>query len=622
MYKKNIVTLSYWGSKISYGSMLRIKLIFIFLFLLILNANSAIYAQKVNINVKNAKLIDVFSIIRKQTGYDFVYKEEELKLAKQVSIYAKDESIQQVLEKCFINQPLTYKITATTVSIKKKIEEDSHQTSIEIKGKVVDEKGIGIQGASIRIKGTIGGTTSGPNGLFSLKVPSEKSVLLFSFLGFVNQEIEVGTRRNLNVVLKEQQQALSEIVVTALGIKREEKALGYAVSTIKGEELTDAMSNNWVDALSGKVAGLNLIRSNSGPVGSTKIVLRGENNLTGDNEALIVVDGVVLNQGSGRRTAVSGESVIGTNGDNMPADYGSGIDDLNPEDIESINVLKGPGASALYGQRGANGAIIITTKSGKPKKKGLGITVNSNTSLESVNRWPDYQYEYGQGLDGAAYYSYKASEDGANTGSGSSAYGPRFEGQLFYQYDPVTRTQGATRTPWVPYGNQFKDYFEVGQTYTNSISIDGGTDKTTARFSATNVANKWIVPNTGYDRNSVALSVNSRISDKLQITSKINYTNKSSDNLPSAGYGNQSIMYWTLAWIPNADINWLKDYWERGQEGVAIQYPFSTQPQNPYAIAYEYLNASSRDGVTGNIQANYRLTKELSLQVRTTMDMA
>jgi TonB-dependent SusC/RagA subfamily outer membrane receptor len=233
-------------------------------------------------------------------------------------------------------------------------------------------------------------------------------------------------------------------------------------------------------------------------------------------------------------------------------------------------VLKGPGAAALYGQRGANGAIIITTKSGNAKRKGWGVTLNSNVSTESVNRWPDLQYEYGQGLDGVPYYSFGASPDGSSTSATSSAYGPRFNGQSFFQYDPATQRQGTERTPWIPYPNKIRNYFNTGQTVTNSISVDGGSDKTTARFSVTDVRNKWIIPNTGYNRNTVALSVNSKVNDKLQIASKINYTNKRSDNLPGAGYGNQSIMYWYIFWQPNADPDWLKEYWVRGQEGRRI----------------------------------------------------
>ena len=459
------------------------------------------------------------------------------------------------------------------------------------------------------------------DGKFSVLIP-EGSTINFSTVGYTTQsQVFNKTMVGVTITLSQSNATLNEVVVTALGIKRDEKALGYSTSNIKGQQFTDALSSNWTDALSGKVAGLNLIRSNSGPTGSNKIILRGQNNLTGDNEALIVIDGVVINNGSGRRTGIAGENVYGTGSDNMPADYGSSINDINPEDIESVSILKGPGAAALYGQRGANGAVIITTKSGSSKRKGLGITVNSNASIEKINRWPDLQYEYGQGLAGASYYSYGAGPDGASTSGTSSAYGPRFDGQMFYQFDPVTQKQSTVRTPWVPYKNQTRQFFDTGQTFTNSVSIDGGTDKTTARFSATNVNNKWIVPNTGYGRNTVALSVNSKINDKLTISSKVNYQNKFSDNLPGAGYGNQSLMYWYIFWQPSADLNWLKNYWKNGQTNRAIEYPFSSFPENPYAVSYEFINKSSRNAVTGNVQATYNITKELSLQLRTSLDM-
>ena len=451
----------------------------------------------------------------------------------------------------------------------------------------------------------------------------KNSRVLFSFIGYQSiTYTPLANIPNLKIVLQQAVNTLDTVIVTALGITRKERALGYSASTVKGEQLTDAISANWTDAMSGKVAGLNMIRSGSGPNGSNKIILRGENNLTGDNEALIVVDGVVINQGSGRRSAISGESAYGTSSDNMPADYGSSINDINPDDIESVTVLKGPGAAALYGQRGANGAIIITTKSGSAKRKGLGVTVNSNISMEEVNRWPDLQYEYGQGLAGSAYYSYGASADGASTSSTSSAYGPRFNGQMFYQFDPVTQKQGTVKTPWVPYKDGAKEFFKDAHTTTNSVSIDGGTDKTSARFSITNVKNDWITPNTGYNRNTVALSVSSKVNDKLQISSKINYTNKWSDNLPGAGYGNQSIMYSYIFWHPSADLNWLKNYWMLGQDGKKIMFPFSSFPENPYAIANEFINRSDRNNITGNIQASYNFTKELSLQLRTTIDLA
>jgi TonB-linked SusC/RagA family outer membrane protein len=497
------------------------------------------------------------------------------------------------------------------------------QAKGKVTGKIVDEDGQPLPGASVKISGSNVYAQSTNNGSYTLIVAPGIYTVEVSFLSYQtikkeNVNVQANGSTTLNVVLKSAQNDLNEVVITALGIKREAKALGYSSTVVDGSQLTNAISNNWTDALSGKVAGLNLVRSNGGPSGSNKIILRGENNLTGDNEALIVVDGVVINQGSGRSTGYGEKGYLA---EETPVDFGSGLGDINPEDIETVNVLKGPGAAALYGQRGANGAIIITTKSGR-SKKGLGVTINSNTSMESINRWPDLQYEYGQGVDGDNYYSYNASEDGPSTRSTSSAWGPKFNGQMFYQYDPVTHTKSTVRTPWVPYVNDSRRFFDVGRTFTNSVTLDGGTDKTSARFSATNVKNKWIIPNTGYDRTSVALSVNTNVTDKLQIAAKVNYNNKSSDNLPATGYNNQSIMYWYLFWEPNASVDWLKDYWMPGQENIKQSYPFSSFPDNPYLIANEMLNASKRNVVTGNVQATYNFTKDLSLMVRTSMDMA
>jgi TonB-linked SusC/RagA family outer membrane protein len=490
-----------------------------------------------------------------------------------------------------------------------------------LSGRVRAADGQPVASATVQVKGTQVTAITNDDGNFSIKASPGQTIVV-SAVGFKTQERRLGNQTALNFEMESTAAELENVVVTALGIKREERALGYATTVIKGDQLTDAPSANWTDALSGKVAGLNLIRSGAGPTGSNKIILRGENNLTGENEALIVVDGVVINQGSGRRSAIGGETTYGVGSDNMPADYGSGLNDINPEDIESVSVLKGPGAAALYGQRGANGAIIITTKSGNSKKKGWGITLNSNVSMEEVNRWPDLQYEYGQGNDGLPYYSFQASPDGASTSATSSAYGPRFNGQMFFQYDPVTQKQGTTRTPWVPYPNKIRNFFNTGSTVTNTISIDGGNANTSARFSVTDVRNKWIVPNTGYNRNTVSLSVNSKVNERLQISSKINYTNKRSDNLPGAGYGNQSIMYWFIFWQPNADPDWLKEYWVRGMEDRRIFYPYSTFPENPYAVSYEFINSSNRHNMTGNIQGTYNFTKDLSLMVRTSLDMS
>ncbi len=487
--------------------------------------------------------------------------------------------------------------------------------------------GLPVIGASVRVKGTTRGTSTNVSGQFTISVAGNET-LVISAIGFKTTEVPVKTQTVMNVRLTEDAVQLQEAVVTALGIQREEKSLGYSVTTVKGGDLTEAMSNNWTDALTGKVAGLNIIKSGSGPVGSDKIILRGENSLLGSSEALIVVDGVVISGSSGKLTGQGKGNGNYLDADS-PVDFGSSLADINPDDIESVSVLKGPGAAALYGSRGANGAVIITTKQGARQQKGLGISFNSNTAFAAINRWPDYQYEYGQGdraANGDLYYSYGDSEDGARTYSSSSAWGPKFEGQLYYQYDPARYrltaipSGTAVKTPWVAYPDNRKDFFEIAKTYTNSLTVSGGTEKTSARLSYTNMVNSWIVPNTGYNRNTVALQLNHKVSDNLSISSKISYNNRWSDNLPSTGYNNQTIMYFIRGITPNMDINWFKDYWIPGEEGVTQRRPFSLQLDNPFLQAYEMLNKSKRNGVVGNVSATYNFNEKLSLMLRTAVD--
>jgi TonB-linked SusC/RagA family outer membrane protein len=443
--------------------------------------------------------------------------------------------------------------------------------------------------------------------------------LVINYIGYTAQTIPVnGNQSNLTVRLKRGASELNEVVVTALGIKRDKRALGYAATQLDTSAFTNAVASNWTDNLSGKVAGLNLVR-NSGPAGSNKIILRGENNLTGDNEALIVIDGVVASS-SARRTAASSGGVYGTSGDVMPADFGSALNDLNPDDIETVTVLKGPGASALYGQRGANGAIVITTKSAKAKKK-LAITITSNNTWESVNKSPEIQNQYGQGQGGVDYFSYGATDDGASTNATSASWGAPFTpGRSYFQYDPATKTRGLTRTPWQAYENPIKSFFKTGFETLNSISIDGGYKNVGLRLSANHGNDKWIAHNTGLERTNISFSANSDVTKKLNIQVKAIYNNRNSDNLPATGYGNQSLMYWFMFAQPNVNTDWYRDYWAKDKENVQFVNITTTNPESPYAISEQYINAQSRNGVIGNVQATYKLTNDLSLMVRGSID--
>lgn len=493
------------------------------------------------------------------------------------------------------------------------------QQTIVVKGKVVDESDhSGVPAVTIMGPGKKVYGFTNDEGVFSVSIP-KGTELSFQMIGYGPVK-QIFSESNEKAVIRmtASDSNLNEVIVTALGIKREEKSLGYAVTKLDSNAFTNAVATNWTDALSGKVAGLNLVR-NGGPAGSNKIILRGENNLTGDNEALIVIDGVVASS-SARRTAATGGGSYGTSGDIMPADYGSAINDLNPEDIESVTVLKGPGASALYGQRGANGAIIITTKSASKKASRFSINFTSNTAWEEINRRQKRQGEYGQGQNGVAYFSYGNTADGTSTNGTSASWGAPFSaGGLFFQYDPTIKGRGLTRTPWQAYGDP-EAFFKTGLETTNSVSLAGTWKKTGIRFSASHGNNEWIVPNTGLERTSAQLSVNADLTKKLSLSAKALYNNRHSDNLPSTGYGNQSLMYWFMLAQKNVDLNWYRDYWAPGMEDRQFVNITTTNPESPYAISEQYLNAQRRNGALGNIQLNYKFTKELNLMVRSSID--
>lgn len=517
----------------------------------------------------------------------------------------------------------------------------SAQSSVaDVTGSVLTEKGEVLQGVTIiaRKQSATGNeslsATTNEKGVFvfrQLQVGSRYN-FSFSYVGYEDENQngfvvkQQGQTNSILIRLREKNSRLDEVVVTALGIKRQEKALGYAAQTMKENDVNDARSNNWVGSLSGKVAGLNLISPGSGPLNSVRVSLRGDASMNPEgNNALIVLDGVPMNSGltsSGVNNAYGAGS-----GNDVPIDFGNGISDINPDDIESITVLKGPGATALYGSRAANGALLITTKSGARKEKGIGVTLNSNISFNTVLRWPDYQYEYGQGTGkalnaaGEKYYSYGASADGASTGGTSSAFGPRFNGQNYFQYDPAVEGQSPTRLPWRPYTDNIKGFWRTGSTITNNIALEGGGENGSVRASLTHSKNDWIMPNTGYKRITAALSVNQKISDRLRIASKVNYTNKQSDNLPATGYNNQSISYFMIFQNPNVDLAWYRPIWRKGLAQVDQVHPFSSFIDNPYLIAYEMTNAVKSNMMVGNIAATYEFSKKLDFMVRSGVSM-
>ena len=446
-----------------------------------------------------------------------------------------------------------------------------------------------------------------------------QKIVTLSLLGLLS--INVAAQQKAK---KDSVKTIDEVVVTALGIKRQDKSLGYVAEKVNSEVFENIQNNNWAQAMEGRVAGLKVQGTNAGPLGSSRITLRGEKSFSLDgNYALIVVDGVPLsNSTTGTGTAAYG---AGTGGD-LPIDLGNGLNSINPDDIESVTVLKGASAAALYGSRAANGALMITTKSGKTKNGKVNVSFNSSLSFDSVLKWPDYQYEYGQGTlaknsAGQFFYSYGASADGVSTGGTSSAFGPKFDGQYYFQYDPNVMGQSATRQLWRPYTDNIKGFWQTGTTSSNNVAIESSTDKTKYRASLTYLANEWMMPNTGFDRFNAAFSLDHKLTDKFRISTKFNYANTKSDNLPATGYNNQSISYFMIFQNPNVDLAWYKPIWKPGQVEVDQIHPFSSFIDNPYLIAYQMLNGVKKKMITGNITANYDFNKNFGVMMRSGIEM-
>ncbi|WP_221390777.1 TonB-dependent receptor plug domain-containing protein [Dyadobacter sp. NIV53] len=365
----------------------------------------------------------------------------------------------------------------------------------EIKGTVKDGKGSLIPGANILVKGSTVGTSSSADGSFSINVPDAGSVLVISSIGFVTQEVTIGNQKVIDVVLVEDATVLGEVVVTALGIQRDKKSLTYATQQIASTELTRAANTNFVDALNGKAAGIDIKVSSSGAGGSTRAVLRGNKSLQGSSEALYVIDGIPMVNNKGGQPGSYG----GTDG-------GDGLSAINPNDIESISILRGANASILYGSQGANGVILITTKKGKEGK--VSIDVNSSAVVEQVSGLPKFQYRYGSvGGD------YSWTPTGTAVVKSDS-----------YQKDYI------------------KDFFQNGTTFNNSVSITGGNAKTSVYFSYGNVSSKGIMPTNTYNKNNFSFRQSTKLlNDKITISSGVILSSEVSKNRPGAGYYNNPL---------------------------------------------------------------------------------
>ena len=476
-----------------------------------------------------------------------------------------------------------------------------------ISGTVTDESGA-LPGVSIVIKGSKKGIETDFDGKYSITA-SNGDVFVFRYLGYKTVEKTVGNSNTINVVLEVGGEVLDEIVITAFGIKRSEKALGYSVQSIKGDAMTEARESNLTNAISGKVAGVQ-VTGTSGSVGaSSRIVLRGNSSITGNNEPLYVVDGVPISNSS-----------FGNAGSGGGVDLPNGAADLNPDDIESITVLKGPNAAALYGLRAGNGVIVITTKKGDASKK-FSISINTNVTMSNPLLLPDYQNSYGQGGD-TNHFNYV---DGASGGIGDGvdeSWGPALDAGLeFVQWDSQL-TNNGNPTPWISYPDNVKDFLNTGVNISNNVSITSGG----FRLSIGNSEQQGMVPFTELKKFTVGVSGSLKLGERLTASVSLNYFNQDSDNIPTSGYNNENPFQqfiWSARQVNFTDLRDWRNFplapANTAAAGTPLNWNHNFQ-NNPYWVLETNRNTFEKDRLIGNVDLTSQLTDNLSLSTKLGVD--
>jgi len=472
------------------------------------------------------------------------------------------------------------------------------------------EEGVPLAGVTVTVEGTSSATVTDDKGNFSLNVPAGKTQIVFSYTGFVVQTIDVKSKSTFNVSLIKDTKQLGEVIVTALGITKQKKALGFSTQELPKKDLTDGRDLNVANYLTGKIAGVQVSLPASGVGGSSKVIIRGISSLTGENQPLYVVDGIPLDN------TKYGEGQVFTNG----RDFGDGIGNINPQDIESLNVLKGPNATALYGSRGSNGVILITTKSGKAGK-GIAVEVNSNVTFDKLNLFPKLQNKYMTGYEDLNLYGGVVNIDGVDYPEIPSwhfeSMGPPMDGRLMA--DPFLFPGEAPKTFKLlaqPEEN-VRDFFETGVTTNNSIAVSGGTEKSSARFSINNSRIKGIIPNHKENQLTMTLRAATNITDKLTVEGKINYIHKNADNPPGLGvFSSNNVVRDLAAMGRYVPLPFLKEYYER--TGEAGSWPGVSV--NPYYLVNENKNNAERERIIGFVSARYQFTKWLGLMARAGID--
>jgi TonB-linked SusC/RagA family outer membrane protein len=460
-----------------------------------------------------------------------------------------------------------------------------------ISGKVISsEDSLGLPGVTVIVKGTGIGTITDVEGNYLIEISDEADSLVFSFVGMQPHVVSVAGKNVINVTLKPQLYEVNEVVVTALGIKRASKALGYSATSVSSKDLTEGRDRSMLNSLQGKVAGVNISSASGAPGASSRILLRGISTLGGSNQPLFVIDGVPVNNSFTGSTSING----GT-------DFGNKINDLNPDDIENISILKGASGSALYGSRAANGVIIITTKKGEQlKEKKSEITVSSSARFEEPLRTVKYQNEFGQGIYGDAV-NYE-----------NMSWGPAFDDKLHYWGYEVDNTLRVK--PYIGLPNNVREFFDTGENFSNSISISGGNEQTSYYISYSNIMHDGIFPTNSdsYNRHTLSARGTHITSSRLSSSYSINYIKKNNKSVPT-GQGENSVYNQVMQTPRDISLLELEDIDSKWNN---IDNYYSLYTVNPYYILKKNGNTNNEDRVYGSIDIDYIISGPLSLKAR------
>ena len=509
--------------------------------------------------------------------------------------------------------------------------------TIRVTGVVTDQAdGKSLPGVSVIVKGTTTGTITDVNGRYEVNAAAN-ATLVFSFIGYLNQEIAVDGRQIINVSLAEEVYEIAGVVVTALGISREKRALSYSVQGVSGEEISEVKDANLINNLSGKIAGIQVTNSTGGVGSSSRITIRGNSSLSGNNQPLFVVDGTPVSNFATNVSQYGG------------ADYGNAVMDIDPANIASISVLKGGMAAALYGQNASNGVILITTKSGTGRRGDFGVNFSTATTFDNPYIFPRYQNKYGQGYDGEEFlykaflaeeeltsseYSYQqyardygfAYVDGNWGGvwdGMDESWGPRLDiGLMLPQYNsPYTIGPDGNpvfqATPWISHPNNVRDFYQTGTTLDNSIEIFGSGENTSGRLGISAMNIGGTIPNTDLSRYSVSFSGDMNLGSRFSARSTIQYVNNSSANLPSGGYDGTNIMQSIGGWFGRqVDMKDMKEKWQT-KDAYGRNYSWNhSYHNNPYFTVNKLLNSRDRTRIFGNFVLNYKLADWISVTGR------